>query len=70
MAQVTVKFMVPVYVVVEFNPTGGGWIDKVVVDDEASLDDGEIVEGNKRRAAAAQKVIDHSMNWPAWEFGW
>lgn len=74
---VTLKFMVPVYVVVD---TRDGWngIDKVVVDDETTFtpteaftEDGKALHGAALAAAIKNGTeIASSCDWPSWQFGW
>ncbi len=77
--EVTIQYMVPLYVVVRHDDERGLHIAKVVVDDEATLADGEgytpdgaPMPDADPRVIEAKKLIedDPSATWPGWEFGW
>jgi hypothetical protein len=81
--EVTIEYLLPVYIVVRRDEEIYGdndlHIDKVVVDDEAKLQDGngftsdgQPLPSNYPDVVAAIELIegDKSAEWPAWEFGW
>jgi hypothetical protein len=81
--EVTIEYLLPVYIVVRRDEEIYGdndlHIDKVVVDDEAKLQDGkgftsdgQPLPSNDPEVVAAIELIegDKSAEWPAWEFGW
>ena len=81
--ELTIEYLLPVYIVVRRDEELYGDSDlhiaKVVVDDEAELEDGRGFSSNgdplnrdDPEVAAAVELIetDKSAEWPAWEFGW
>ena len=81
--EITIEYLLPVYIVVRRDEELYGDSDlhiaKVVVDDEAELEDGRGFSSNgdplnrdDPEVAAAVELIetDKSAEWPAWEFGW
>ena len=81
--EVTIEYLLPVYIVVRRDEEIYGDSDlhiaKVVVDDEAELEngrgfspDGQALSRDDPKAVAAMELIeaDKSAEWPAWEFGW
>ena len=79
--EVTIEYLV--YIVVSRDEEIYGDSDlhiaKVVVDDEAELEngrgfspDGQALSRDDPKAVAAMELIeaDKSAEWPAWEFGW
>jgi hypothetical protein len=80
--EVTIAYLIPLYVVVR-NDGDGAQIAKVVVDDEADLSassayegaytpEGDRLEPFNAVTGEARRLIecDGSAEWPAWEFGW
>ena len=81
--EVTIEYLLPVYIVVRRDEELYGDSDlhiaKVVVDDEAELEngrgfssDGQPLSRDDPKAVAAMELIegDKSAGWPGWEFGW
>ncbi len=77
--EVTIEYMIPLYVVVRRDEEGGLHIAKVVVYDEATLEngkgytpDGTPLPDDDPLVVEARQLIerDPTAIWPGWEFGW
>ena len=78
--EVTIEYLVPVYVVVRNEGDGEGpQIVKVVVNDETEFADGKGYTPNGEPLPVDDPVViearelierDPSAIWPGWEFGW
>jgi hypothetical protein len=77
--EVTIEYMIPLFVVVRRDEARGLHIAKVVVYDEATLENGEgytpdgaALPDDDPLVVEARQLIegDASAIWPGWEFGW
>ena len=75
--EVTLQYMIPLYVVVR-DYGNGMRITKVVVDDDADLEDSEAFDPSGRPLSEDDPLVISARDlvelgpaaWPAWEFGW
>ena len=75
--EVTLQYMIPLYVVVRDDGSGMG-IAKVIVDDEADLENSEAFDPSGRPLSEHDPLVISARDlvelgpaaWPAWEFGW
>lgn len=78
--EVTIQYLIPIYVVVRNEGDGEGpQIVKIVVDDKAEFKDGKGYTPNGDPLPAADPIVDEARRlietdrsavWPGWEFGW
>jgi hypothetical protein len=77
--EVTIEYVIPLFVMVRRDEKRGLHIAKVVVYDEATLEngkgytpDGAPLPPDDPLVVEARQLIEHdpSAIWPGWEFGW